>query len=168
MPETPLMRDNGPVNHADQDAPAVPEEGQTKDSKGSRLHPRVTSFRSRRGALTAPQQETWDRQWPVIGADVSDTRLDAPSWFGRDAPLILEIGSGTGTATAAMAKAEPHVNLMAVEVYRPGLAQLLQQIERDEIPNIRVLRGDAMDVLENMIEPESLTGVRVFFPDPWP
>ncbi|TQC47516.1 tRNA (guanosine(46)-N7)-methyltransferase TrmB [Rhodococcus sp. WS4] len=162
------MRDNGPVNHADQDAPAVPEEGQTKDSKGSRLHPRVTSFRSRRGALTAAQQESWDRQWPKIGADVSDDRLDATSWFGRDAPLILEIGSGTGTATAAMAKAEPHVNLMAVEVYRPGLAQLLQQIERDEIPNIRVLRGDAMDVLENMIEPESLTGVRVFFPDPWP
>ncbi len=60
------------------------------------------------------------------------------------------------------------MNLVAVEVYRPGLAQLIQQIERDEIPNIRVLRGDAMDVLENMIEPESLTGVRVFFPDPWP
>ncbi len=66
----------------------------------------MTSFRSRRGALTAAQQESWDRQWPVIGADVSDNRLDAPSWFGRDAPLILEIGSGTGTATAAMAKAE--------------------------------------------------------------
>ncbi|WP_213576352.1 tRNA (guanosine(46)-N7)-methyltransferase TrmB [Rhodococcus sp. USK13] len=168
MPETPPMRDNGPVNHADQEAPAVPVEGQTPRKTGSRLHPRVTSFRSRRGALTSAQQESWDRQWPKIGAEVSDTRLDAAAWFGRDAPLILEIGSGTGTATAAMAKAEPHVNLMAVEVYRPGLAQLLQQIERDGIPNIRVLRGDAMDVLENMVEPESLTGVRVFFPDPWP
>ncbi|WP_174553849.1 tRNA (guanosine(46)-N7)-methyltransferase TrmB [Rhodococcus marinonascens] len=168
MPESALMRDNGPVNHADQDIPAGPEGGQTKDAKRSRLHPRVTSFRSRRGALTAAQQASWDRQWPTIGADVSDNRLDPNAWFGRDAPLILEIGSGTGTATAAMAQAEPHVNLIAVEVYRPGLAQLLQQIERDQIPNIRVLRGDAMDVLENMIEPESLTGVRVFFPDPWP
>lgn len=63
-----------------------------------------------------------------------------------------------------MAKAEPHVNLIAIEVYRPGLAQLLQQVEREEIPNVRVLRGDAMDVLENMVAPpESLTGVRVFF-----
>lgn len=56
-----------------------------------------------------------------------------------------------------MAKAEPHVNLIAIEVYRPGLAQLLQQVEREEIPNVRVLRGDAMDVLENMVAPESLT-----------
>lgn len=162
------MRDNGPVNQADQDIPTSPEGGQPQDPRRSRLHPRVTSFRSRRGSLTAAQQASWDRQWPSIGADVSDNLLDTAEWFGREAPLILEIGSGTGTATAAMAKAEPHVNLIAVEVYRPGLAQLLQQIERDAIPNIRVLRGDAMDVLENMIGPESLTGVRVFFPDPWP
>ncbi|MDV6266830.1 tRNA (guanosine(46)-N7)-methyltransferase TrmB [Rhodococcus sp. IEGM 1366] len=168
MRYTAVMRDNGRVNEADQHALPTPNAGETEDSKGSRLHPRVTSFRSRRGALTDAQQKSWDRQWPLIGADVSDIPLDATAWFGRDAPLIIEIGSGTGTATAAMAKAEPHVNLIAIEVYRPGLAQLLQQVEREEIPNVRVLRGDAMDVLENMIAPESLTGVRVFFPDPWP
>lgn len=162
------MRDNGPVNHADQEVPVTLDHGPEKESRGSRLHPRVTSFRSRRGALTEAQQGAWDRQWPLIGADVSDDPLDATAWFGREAPLILEIGSGTGTATSAMATVEPENNLLAVEVYRPGLAQLLAQVERDSIPNIRVLRGDAMDVLENMITPESLTGVRVFFPDPWP
>ncbi len=47
------------------------------------------------------------------------------------------------------------MNLIAIEVYRPGLAQLLQQVEREEIPNVRVLRGDAMDVLENMVAPPS-------------
>ncbi|NLU83710.1 tRNA (guanosine(46)-N7)-methyltransferase TrmB [Rhodococcus sp. HNM0569] len=162
------MRDNGPVNHADQETQARHEGGPSPESRGSRLYPRVTSFRSRRGSLTDAQQGAWDRLWPTIGADVSDDRLDAAEWFGRDAPLILEIGSGTGTATAAMAKAEPHVNLLAVEVYRPGIAQLLQQIEREDIRNIRILRGDAVDVLENMLPPASLTGVRVFFPDPWP
>lgn len=106
--------------------------------------------------------------WPIVGADVGDELIDTTAWFGRHAPLILEIGCGTGTATSAMAKAEPHVNLMAVEVYRPGLAQLLAQIDRDDIPNVRVLRGDAVEVLENMVAPGSLTGVRVFFPDPWP
>ncbi len=126
----PLMRDNGPVNHADQDAPAVPEEGQTKDSKGSRLHPRVTSFRSRRGALTAAQQESWDRCWPELGRNVGDDRLDVDAWFGRSAPVVLEIGSGTGTAAVTMARTEPHVNLIAVEVYKPGIAQTLQNIER--------------------------------------
>lgn len=151
------MRDNGRVNDAEQIA-----------TRGSRLHPRVTSFRSRRGALTETQQQSWDRMWPQIGRDVGDEPLDVAAWFGREAPLIIEIGSGTGTATAAMARAEPHVNLVAVEVYRPGLAQLVQQIEREDIPNIRLLRGDAVDVLENMLVPDSLTGVRVFFPDPWP
>lgn len=175
------IRDNGAVNHADQDAPETPRDAAVDRSsadaadektdgagKGSRLYPRVTSFRSRRGSLTDPQQGAWDRMWPKIGRDVGDDLLDTTAWFGREAPLIIEIGSGTGTATAAMAKAEPHVNLIAVEVYRPGLAQLLQLVERDDIPNVRVLRGDAVEVLEHMVAPESLTGVRVFFPDPWP
>lgn len=154
------------LDSAPDDAQGVePEQGA---DRGSRLYPRVTSFRSRRGALTDAQQQTWDSLWPRIGRDVADDRIDVDAWFGRTAPTVLEIGSGTGTATTSMAKAEPHVNLMAVEVYRPGLAQTLQQIEREGIDNIRLLRGDAMDVLENMLTSESLTGVRVFFPDPWP
>lgn len=164
------MRDNGRVNDADQDTTDTLHKGPTR---GNRLYPRVTSFRSRRGALTEPQQQTWDRLWPVIGRDVGDSWLDTTAWFGREAPVIVEVGSGTGTAATAMARAEPHVNLIAVEVYRPGIAQTLQQIERsqrdpDPITNLRLLRGDAVEVLENMLEPESLTGVRVFFPDPWP
>ncbi|WP_345494660.1 tRNA (guanosine(46)-N7)-methyltransferase TrmB [Nocardia callitridis] len=148
-------------------APA-PVEGPARHSTGSRLYPRVTSFRSRRGALTPGQRESWERMWPTIGRQVADEPIDAAAWFGRDAPLVIEIGCGTGTATAAMAQAEPHLNLLGIEVYTPGLAQLVQRIEREDIRNIRMLRGDAVDVLENMIAAHSLTGVRVFFPDPWP
>ncbi len=137
-------------------------------SARSRLYPRVTSFRSRRAALTPNQQQSWDRMWPRIGREVGDDRLDAAAWFGREAPLIVEIGCGTGTATAAMAQAEPQFDLIGIEVYQPGLAQLVQRIERERIENVRVLRGDAVDVLENMIAKDSLSGVRVFFPDPWP
>lgn len=103
-----------------------------------------------------------------MGKVVSDGPLDATAWFGRRAPLVLEIGCGTGTATAEMAKAEPHLNLVGIEVYQPGLAQLVQRIERQQIDNIRLVRGDAVEVMEQMIATESLTGVRVFFPDPWP
>lgn len=142
--------------------------GARRQRTGSRLYPRVTSFRSRRGALTPNQQRSWDRTWPSVGREVADEPLDAAAWFGREAPLVIEIGCGTGTATAAMALAEPHLNLIGIEVYQPGLAQLVQRIEREQIGNIRLLRGDAVDVLENMIAPGSLTGVRVFFPDPWP
>ncbi len=134
----------------------------------SRLHPRVTSFRTRRGTLTEAQLRTWDEKWPTLGRDVRDEVIDTEEWFGRDAPVVLEIGCGTGTSTAAMALAEPDVDVLAVEVYRPGLAQLLHRIKREDIGNIRLLRGDGVDVMENMIAPASLTGVRVFFPDPWP
>ena len=136
-------------------------------------YPRVTSFRSRRSTLTDKQQQTWDRLWPRIGTqartgDIPAGRLDTAAWFGRSAPVLLEIGSGTGTSTLAMAKAEPELDVLAVEVYKRGLAQLLSGIDREQVTNIRLIRGDAVDVLEHMIAPGSLTGVRVFFPDPWP
>ncbi|MCV7225687.1 tRNA (guanosine(46)-N7)-methyltransferase TrmB [Mycolicibacterium komossense] len=137
------------------------------------LYPRVTSFRSRRSSLNDAQQDTWDRLWSRYGTqarfpDRPAELLDTAAWFGRAAPVILEIGSGTGTSTLAMAQAEPHIDVVAVEVYRRGLAQLLSAIEREHVANIRLVRGDGMDVLEHMFAPGSLTGVRVFFPDPWP
>lgn len=132
------------------------------------LHRRVTSFRSRRTSLTDAQQRTWARLWPELGTDARGELLDTGRWFGRSAPVVLEIGCGTGTSTAAMAEEEPHVNVVAVEVYRKGLAQLLGAVDREQITNIRLIRGDGLDVLEHMFGPESLTGVRVFFPDPWP
>lgn len=150
-------------------ATSDPAEG---DSSAQRTR-RITSFRSRRSTLTDTQQDTWDRRWPELGtqarwADRAAGLLDAEDWFGRRAPLILEIGCGTGTSTLAMAQAEPDTNVIAVEVYRRGLAQLLSGIDRHDVTNIRMIRGDAVDVLENMVAPESLIGVRVFFPDPWP
>ncbi|MCW1957804.1 MAG: tRNA (guanosine(46)-N7)-methyltransferase TrmB [Mycobacterium sp.] len=134
---------------------------------------RVTSFRSRRSALTEAQQEVWDRLWPSLGrqavvAGEPVRPLDAQTWFGRNAPLILEIGCGTGTSTIGMALAEPDTDVIAVEVYRRGLAQLLSAIDRAEVTNIRLVRGDGVDVLEHLIAPSTLQGARVFFPDPWP
>ncbi|GAB3229697.1 tRNA (guanosine(46)-N7)-methyltransferase TrmB [Mycolicibacterium hippocampi] len=136
---------------------------------------RVTSFRARRSTISDKQQATWDRLWPELGRQARDDTqtgpsepLDTEAWFGRHAPVILEIGCGTGTSTLAMAQAEPDLDVIAVEVYRRGLAQLLSAIDRATVTNIRLIRGDGVDVLTHMIAPQSLTGVRVFFPDPWP
>jgi tRNA (guanine-N7-)-methyltransferase len=140
----------------------------------SHLHPRVTSFRTRRSALSDGQQRTWARLWPSLGTEARRPdgtpadQLNTQRWFGRSVPVVLEIGSGTGTATAAMAQREPHLDVVAVEVYKRGLGQLLSAIDRNDITNIRLVRGDGVDVLEHLFGPESLTGVRVFFPDPWP
>ncbi len=139
----------------------------------SHRHPRVTSFRTRRTTLSGAQQATWERLWPELGMHARDgdgpaPLLDTDSWFGRRAPIVLEIGCGAGTSTLAMAQAEPDIDVVAVEVYRRGLAQLLSGIDREKVTNIRLIRGDGVDVLEHMFASNSLTGVRVFFPDPWP
>ncbi|MCH5641018.1 MULTISPECIES: tRNA (guanosine(46)-N7)-methyltransferase TrmB [unclassified Gordonia (in: high G+C Gram-positive bacteria)] len=154
------MRNDGLVNNS---------------AERARLYPRVTSFRFRRGTLTPGQQRNWDTLWPVLGRDLAigtdripEPVLDLPTLFGRQAPTVLEIGSGTGVSTAAMAAVEPDVDVLAVEVYRPGLAQLLGLIDRGGLTNVRMIRGDAAIVLTELIAPSSLTGIRLFFPDPWP
>jgi tRNA (guanine-N7-)-methyltransferase len=155
------------------DVAGFPASGEVRTLPASHLHPRITSFRARRSALSGGQQATWERLWPRLGMqargeDAPAPRLDTEAWFGRSAPVVLEIGSGTGISTLAMAQAEPHLDVVAVEVYRRGLAQLLSAIDREGVTNIRLVRGDGVDVLEHMFGPDSLTGVRVFFPDPWP
>jgi tRNA (guanine-N7-)-methyltransferase len=140
-------------------------------------HLPATSFRSRRSALSGAQRQTWERLWPKLGISVGAPPegaprlaepLDTRAWFGRPAPVVLEIGCGSGTSTLAMAKAEPDIDVIAVEIYRRGLAQLLCAIDREHVGNIRLIRGNAIEVLDRLIAPGSLTGVRVFFPDPWP
>lgn len=124
-----------------------------------------------RARMTTGQQHAWDRSWGRWGADVTDLPegpLDAAGWFGRAAPVVLEIGSGMGESTASMAMAAPDVDHLAVEIYQPGLAQLLLRIEQAEITNLRLLRGDAYALLSEHVAASSLHAVRIYFPDPWP
>lgn len=136
-------------------------------------HPPIASFVHHRNRLTEGQRHAWDRWWSVRGHEVAELvsgvePFDPQAWFGRTAPLVLEIGSGMGEAAAAMAAAAPDVDHMAVEVFEPGLAQLLMRIADAGLHNIAVLRGDAVALLRTCIPPGSLDGIRVFFPDPWP
>jgi tRNA (guanine-N7-)-methyltransferase len=125
----------------------------------------IRSYRHRRGRMSPSTEAALTRHdvLPVDGAP-----LDLPSLFGRDAPLVLEIGSGMGEATAAMAAADPDRDLLAVEVHRQGIGRLLRRIEDDGLTNVRVAEGDAVQLLADMLAPGSLDEVRVFFPDPWP
>ncbi|WP_163696352.1 tRNA (guanosine(46)-N7)-methyltransferase TrmB [Mycolicibacterium sarraceniae] len=161
------MSDHGRM-HAQRDSGSA-----TPDAVAAHPYPRITSFRSRRSALTEAQQEVWDRLWPELGTQARYegkpvAHLDTTAWFGRQAPVVLEIGCGTGTSTLGMALTEPAIDVVAVEVYRRGLAQLLAAVDREALTNIRLIRGDAVDVLEHMFATGELTGTRVFFPDPWP
>ncbi|GAA3618625.1 tRNA (guanosine(46)-N7)-methyltransferase TrmB [Lentzea roselyniae] len=122
--------------------------------------------------MTVGQERAWDTYWEKMGNDVKslpEGPLDFTSWFGRSAPVLLEIGSGMGETTSQLVAAAPELNYVAVEVYKPGLAQLLLRAEHlGGLDNLRVLRGDAVDLLTDHVAPASLHGVRIFFPDPWP
>ncbi|MFN2495129.1 MAG: tRNA (guanosine(46)-N7)-methyltransferase TrmB [Pseudonocardiaceae bacterium] len=132
---------------------------------------RVVSYAQRTARLTPGQQHAWDRNWERLGryiADLPEGPLDTAAWFGRTAPVVLEIGSGMGESTATMAARAPDVDHLAVEVYRPGLAQLLLRAEQAGLTNLRLLRGDAHELLTEHVAAGSLHGVRIYFPDPWP
>lgn len=121
--------------------------------------------------MTAGQQRAWDRDWSGLGAEIDALPhgpLDFDSWFGRSAPVVLEIGSGMGETTARLAAERPDVNYVAVEVYKPGLAQLLLRAGNAGLSNLRLLRGDALALLRAHVPEDSLAEVLIYFPDPWP
>lgn len=132
-------------------------------------YPRLGNVTFRRGTLTDNQDAMFNEHWPRLGKELSDSLIDVDAWFGREGhKTIVEIGSGTGTSTAAMAPLEADTNIIAVELYKPGLAKLMGQAIRNDLSNIRMVRGDGVEVMVRMFGPESLDGIRVFFPDPWP
>ena len=136
-------------------------------------HRRVTSYVQQRNRFTEGQAHAWERLWPRYGGDVADLLAgsepyDPLAWFGRTAPLVLEIGSGTGESTALQAAAAPETDHLAVEVFEPGLARLLMRIDEAGLTNLRLLRGDAVDLLRERVPADTLSGIRIYFPDPWP
>jgi tRNA (guanine-N7-)-methyltransferase len=127
----------------------------------------VRSYRHRRGRMGATTSAALDRLGDRIVA-VDGAPLDIGALFGRQAPLVVEIGSGMGEATAEMAAADPARDVLAVDVHVQGLGRLLRRIEDGALTNVRVAEGDAVVLLRDMLGPDSVDELRVFFPDPWP
>jgi tRNA (guanine-N7-)-methyltransferase len=118
--------------------------------------------------VTGAQERALAELMPAYGIAYRQEMLDPRTIFGRAAPLVLEIGSGMGETTARIAKGQPDTDFIAVEVHGPGVGSLLKLIEQEQLDNVRVIRHDALEVLEHMIPDASLAGIHLFFPDPWP
>jgi tRNA (guanine-N7-)-methyltransferase len=128
----------------------------------------VRSYVLRQGRATPAQRRAFETLYEKHGLTYRSAPLDPHTVFSRRAPLVLEIGSGMGETTAAIAKARPETDFIAVEVHLPGVGALLKRIEAEQLGNLRVIRHDAVEVLEHMFVAESLAAIHVFFPDPWP
>jgi len=124
----------------------------------------IRSYVLRQGRTTPAQKRALDELFPKYGLPFSGEKLTSP----RHAPLVLEIGSGMGETTIAIARAHSEADFVAVEVHGPGVGSLLNAIEREGLANVRVIRHDAVEVLEQMVGDASLAAIHLFFPDPWP
>lgn len=142
--------------------------GPAIDPAGSHHERRIRSFQPRRSRVTPGQEDALLRLWPKWGLDIDGQRvLDLPELFDG-LPAVLEIGFGMGEATAQMAADDPGTGILAVDVHTPGQGNLLGLADRNGLTNIRVANGDAIILLREMLKPDSLDGLRVYFPDPWP
>jgi tRNA (guanine-N7-)-methyltransferase len=129
----------------------------------------IRSFVHRRGHITQGQRLALETLAPNWVVPYAPQRLDCAQAFGRDnAPTVLEIGFGMGETTAQIAQARPEDNFLGVEVFNAGVGALLNRIGTMGLTNIRIIQHDVVEVLQNMIAPESLSGVHIYFPDPWP
>jgi tRNA (guanine-N7-)-methyltransferase len=128
----------------------------------------IRSFVLRQGRISNAQRNACERLKPKYGIPFSMEQVNLESVFGRKAPKILEIGSGMGETTATIAQTCPEFDYLAIEVHTPGIGSLLNQIEARQLANLRVIQHDAVEVIRDMLLPESLDGVHIFFPDPWP
>jgi tRNA (guanine-N7-)-methyltransferase len=128
----------------------------------------IRSFVLRQGRVSNAQQRYYDEGMPLHGIPYAATPLDLATVFGRPAPHILEIGCGMGETTATIAAAHPHNDYIGIEVHAPGVGSLLKEIATRELGNLRVIRHDAVEVMRDMIPPDSLAGIHIYFPDPWP
>ena len=130
-------------------------------------HRPVRSFVLRQGRLTPAQQKALDNYWQQYGIDFSDARLDFDAIFERTAPITLEIGFGNGESLLEQACNNPERNFLGIEVHTPGVGHLIKGIHQAGINNLRVMRHDAVEVLDKQIPENSLDRVQLFFPDPW-
>jgi len=143
-------------------------EGGPSEPTGPHAHRPVRSFVLRQGRLTPAQERALEELAPRFAIPFAHAPLDFARLFGRAAPIVLEIGFGMGETTAAIAAAQPDRDFVGIEVHGPGVGNLLREIDRRGLANVRVVRHDAVEVVDAMIPAGALAGIHVYFPDPWP
>lgn len=131
----------------------------------------VLSYSRRGSRFTPKQQQAWDayaERWVIPEEAVDQPGFDLAEWFGREAPLIVEIGPGVGEATGVLAAARPDHNVLALEVWRPGVAAGLAELAAAGADNVRYCSVDAQWLIEHLLPTGALAEAWTFFPDPWP
>ncbi len=127
----------------------------------------VRSFVRRESRSHKRSEQRFAALWKCYGIE-SEQIVDWAEIFGCSGEIVLEIGFGDGQSLLEMARDFPEKNYVGVEVYRTGMSQLMQALEKESITNVRLFCGDAVEILSQQVPDHSLTKIQIFFPDPWP
>ena len=130
--------------------------------------PSVRSYSIRGSRITDAQRLAKDALQKVHGIEFKQEQIKISEIFPNSDRVIMEIGFGMGEATAIIAKNHPNNGYIAVDVHPPGIGKLLARIVENDLTNLKVIEEDVHVVLQHMIADESLDGIHLFFPDPWP
>ena len=126
----------------------------------------IRSFVLRKGKMTTGQKKAVEELMPIF-AFTPDAPIDFAALFGNDNPVWLDIGFGNGESIIHAAQKYPNVNFLGIEVHLPGVGHLLMAIDEFNLNNVRIIRNDAVDMLNLFIKDDSLAAVHIYFPDPW-
>jgi len=128
---------------------------------------KIRSYVRREGRFTPAQRSAFESFWPDFGIDITDEKLDFQSMFGRQSDVFLELGFGDGRVLKEIASRHPENDYIGIEVHRPGVGRLMRELHEEGIQNVRVSSEDGTGVLKDNIPLNSLSGISIFFPDPW-
>jgi tRNA (guanine-N7-)-methyltransferase len=148
--------------------PARPHTALTAEGRRRR---EVLSYSHRSSRMGPRMVQAWERhheEWWIPDTAADDPGFDLRSWFGREAPLLVEVGCGVGEATAALAAARPSYDVLGLEVWLPGVADTFYRLEERGASNVRMMSLDAAWVVEHLLGEDSVSELWTFFPDPWP
>lgn len=125
------------------------------------------TFKPRRRRLSEQRQVSFDRLKPLWSLDEEGERLSLSDVLGAVEKVCVEIGSGNGSLASSFASSHPSIGLVSIDVHRPGIARMLDDIDEWGLTNLRVVEGDALVFLKRLVD-RSVDELWVFFPDPWP
>jgi tRNA (guanine-N7-)-methyltransferase len=149
------------------DAGGRPHRRLTEDGRPMR---EVVTYARRGSRFTPHQRRAWDDHhdaWVVPVSAVDDPGFQWADWFGREAPLVVEIGSGIGEATAGLAPARAAYDVLAIEVWRPGTTDALARVAESGATNVRFCSVDAVWSMQHLLHEGEVAELWTFFPDPW-
>jgi tRNA (guanine-N7-)-methyltransferase len=128
---------------------------------------KIQSFVKRSGRLSKAQAIALHELWPNYGISLTDNQLNFVELFLNSNDVTLEVGFGNGDSLLEMSIQQPKQNFLGVEVYEAGVGRLINEANKRQLSNLKIIKEDAVEVLQNHISDNSLSKFQLFFPDPW-